>query len=280
MKKLILFVLPFLFLACGEEESSTSVPLSPATTITASPTTYDFGEVKAGENKTASFNIKTDGYVSDDYNVGSVLGLDITDVKRALNEMYQRQTTSSNFKVTFTPLCSGNFNDKLFIATSVKGGASIDIPLTANVIDDTNTLPFCSNDNPVITVTSTPENIIKTGEITNLGTQKYINFGDIVDTNTVTIISTSDTVLDGARTITGKDNVFTADITTWVVQDNKVTSTAVITFHPEKCSGPASERFEINGLNETKETVYLYVIGTGTGTDVGACSNLFPLQTN
>ena len=60
-------------------------------------------------------------------------------------------------------MCKGNINGELYIVTDRYGGASIRIPITAVVSDDTNTLPKCSSENPVITVTSSPENIIKTG---------------------------------------------------------------------------------------------------------------------
>lgn len=153
------------------------------------------------------------------------------------------------------------------------------IPINAVVTDDANILPKCSSENPVITVTSSPENIIKTGEIKELGTQKYIDF-DTAGTNNITITAVSDTYLSGGYSSTSTGGTFNSTVTRWELKDNKVSAKAEIIFNPVLCSGPASDRIIVNGLDGTSKYTYLYITGTGTAADGTACSNRYPLQTN
>lgn len=284
MKKLFFLALPFLLLGCGEDSSSDTVlpPSAPASVITVTPASYDFGTVNAGETKTAHFTVNTDGFVTSHYGVDVVdmLGLNADDAENTLKTMYQNQTTTDLFSLSFTPICKGNISGKLFIVTDRYGGASITIPITAVVTDDTNTLPKCSSENPVITVTSSPENMIKTGMIKGIeGTQKYIDFS-AANTNKITITAVSDTYLSGGSSSTSTGGTFNSKVTFWELKDNKVSATAEITFNPDSCSGPASDRIKVNGLDETSVSSYLYIIGTGTAVDEPECSNRYPLQTN
>ncbi len=146
-------------------------------------------------------------------------------------------------------------------------------------IDDANILPKCSSENPVITVTSSPKNIIKTGEIKELGTQKYIDF-DTAGTNNITITAVSDTYLSGGYSSTSTGGTFNSTVTRWELKDNKVSAKAEIIFNPVLCSGPASDRIIVNGLDGTSKYTYLYITRTGTAADGTACSNRYPLQTN
>lgn len=285
MKKLLFLTLPLILLGCGEDNSSDTVlpPSTPASVITVTPDFYNFGTVNAGETKRAtSFTIDTDGFVTSRYGVDVVdmLGLNADDVENTLKTMYQNQTTTGLFSLSFTPICKGNINGKLFIVTDRYGGASITIPITAVVTDDTNTLPKCSSENPVITVTSSPENIIKTGMITGIeDTQKYINF-NTSGTNKIIITAVSDTYLSGGYSSTSTGGTFDSTVTLWELKNNKVSAKAEITFNPASCSGPASDRIRVNGLDETSASSYLYIIGTGTATAGTECSNRYPLQTN
>lgn len=285
MKKLFFLALPFILLGCGEDSSSDTVlpPSTPASVITVTPASYDFGTVNAGETKTtAHFTVNTDGFVTNRYGVDVVdmLGLNADDAENTLKTMYQNQTTTGSFSLSFTPMCKGNINGELYIVTDRYGGASIRIPITAVVSDDTNTLPKCSSENPVITVTSSPENIIKTGMITGIeGTQKYIDFSE-TNTNKITITAVSDTYLSGGSSSTSTGGTFNSKVTFWELKDNKVSATAEITFNPDSCSGPASDRIRVNGLDGTSASPYLYIIGTGTAVNGTACSNRYPLQTN
>ncbi len=56
MKKLLLLALPLFLFGCGDDDkSSSTIPvLLPASTISASPSSYDFGTVNAGETKTVT----------------------------------------------------------------------------------------------------------------------------------------------------------------------------------------------------------------------------------
>lgn len=283
MKKLLFLTIPFILFGCGDESSSdnTTLPaLTPATVITASPASYDFGDVNAGETKTAVFNINTDGFISSRYSVSSSLGVDITDAEKALSTMFQKQATSASFSIAFTPICKGKLENTLYITTDIVGGAYVSIPLTANIIDNTNTLPYCSNDNPTITVTSTPENVIQTGEVQNLGTQKYVDFDTITDgTKTITIKAVSDTILSSSITGT-TSGTFASTTTGWELNNNEVSAKTTVTFNPDTCTGPASDRIRVNGLNGTPNDQTLYLYGTGTATNGRACSNKYPLQTN
>ena len=84
--------------------------------------------------------------------------------------MYQNQAITTSFTLSYTPACVGNFSGKLSIYTNNFNDANISIPLTANIVANENiSLPNCSSDNPVITVTSTPENIIKQGTVQGQG---------------------------------------------------------------------------------------------------------------
>ena len=203
-----------------------------------------------------------------------MLGLNADDVENTLKTMYQNQTTTGLFSLSFTPICKGNINGELFIVTDRYGGASITIPITAVVTDDTNTLPKCSSESPVITVTSSPENMIRIE-----GTQKYIDF-DAAGNNKITITAVSDTYLSGGYSSTSTGGTFDSTVTGWELKDNKVSAKAEITFNPASCSGPASDRIRVNGLDETSASSYLYIIGTGTATAGTECSNRYPLQTN
>ena len=279
MKKLLFLTLPFILLGCGEDNSSDTVlpPLTPASIITVTPAAYDFGTVNADNTKqTTSFTIDTDGFVTSRYGVDVVdmLGLNADDAENTLKTMYQNQTTTGLFSLSFTPICKGNINGELFIVTDRYGGASITIPITAVVTDDTNTLPKCSSENPVITVTSSPENMIRIE-----GTQKYIDF-DAAGNNKITITAVSDTYLSGGYSSTSTGGTFDSTVTGWELKDNKVSAKAEITFNPASCSGPASDRIRVNGLGETSASSYLYIIGTGTATAGTECSNRYPLQTN
>lgn len=283
MKKLLFFTLPFLLLGCGEDSSSDTVlpPSAPASVITVNPVSYDFGTVKAGDTKTAiHFTINTNGFVTSRYSVDSdMLGLNIDDVENTLKTMYQNKTISSSFSLSFTPVCKGNINGELFIVTDISGGADVRIPITAVVTDDTNTLPKCSSESPVITVTSLPENMIKTGEIAEQGTQKYIDF-NASGTNRITITAVSDTYLSGGSSSTSTGGIFNSTVTSWELKDNRVSAKAEIAFNPDLCSGPASDRILVNGLDGTNNFSYLYIMGTGTAAAGTACSNRYPLQTN
>lgn len=284
MKKLFFLALPFLLLGCGEDSSSDTVlpPSAPASVITVTPASYDFGTVNAGETKTtAHFTINTDGFVTSRYGVDVVdmLGLNADDAENTLKTMYQNQTTTGLFSLSFTPICKGNINGELYIVTDRYGGASITIPITAFVTDDTNTLPKCSSESPVITVTSLPENMIKTGEIAGQGTQKYIDF-NTSGTNKITITAVSDTYLSGGSSSTSTGGTFNSKVTFWELKDNKVSATAEITFNPDSCSGPASDRIAVNGLDGPNKYSYLYIIGTGTAVNGTECINRYPLQTN
>lgn len=282
MKKLFFLALPFLLLGCGEDSSSDTPPSAPASVITVTPDFYNFGTVNASETKrTTSFTINTDGFVTSRYGVDVVdmLGLNADDAENTLKTMYQNQTTTGLFSLSFTPICKGNISGKLFIVTDRYGGASITIPITAVVTDDTNTLPKCSSESPVITVTSLPENMIKTGEIAGQGTQKYIDF-NTSGTNKITITAVSDTYLSGGSSSTSTGGTFNSKVTFWELKDNKVSATAEITFNPDSCSGPASDRIAVNGLDGPNKYSYLYIIGTGTAVAGTACSNRYPLQTN
>lgn len=283
MKKLFFLILPFaLLLGCSDESSnnnSTLPPTSPASTIHVLPESYDFGTVKYGETKTTNkFIVATNGFVTSRYDVSNdILGLDSTSAENALKTMAENLTTNGTFTLTLTPICKGSLTGELFIVTDISGGASVRVPITANVTDDTNTLPNCSSDTPVITVTTTPENVIQTGLIQGVeGNQKYINFDTIAD-KTVTITSESDTYLTGGTSGSSLNSTFNYNVTSWKVENNKVTATAAITFNPANCSGPASDRVRVNGINGTEAAEYLYVAGTGTGTGT-ACSNKYPLQ--
>lgn len=284
MKKLLFLTLTFILLGCGEDNSSDTVlpPLTPASVITVTPAAYDFGIVNADNTKqTTSFTIDTDGFVTSRYGVDVVdmLGLNADDVENTLKTMYQNQTMTGLFSLSFTPICKGNINGELFIVTDRYGGASITIPITAVVTDDTNTLPKCSSENPVITVTSSPENIIKTGMITGIeDTQKYIDF-NTSGTNKIIITAVSDTYLSGGYSGTSTGGTFDSTVTFWELEDNKVSAKAEITFNPASCSGPASDRIRVNGLDETSASSYLYIIGTGTAVNGRECSNKYPLQT-
>lgn len=147
MKKLFL-ILPLILLKfCGEDNSSDKVlsPLTPASVINVYPASYDFGTVKAGETrKTTSFAVNTDGFVTSRCNVESdILGLNIDDAKNTLETMYQNQTTSGQFSLSFTPMCKGNISGELFIVTDTFDGADVRIPINAVVTDDANILPKC-----------------------------------------------------------------------------------------------------------------------------------------
>lgn len=285
MKKLFFLALPFLLLGCGEDSSSDTVlpPSAPASVITVTPDFYNFGTVKADETKrTTSFTINTDGFVTSRYGVDVVdmLGLNADDAENTLKTMYQNQTTTDLFSLSFTPICKGNISGKLFIVTDRYGGASITIPITAVVTDDTNTLPKCSSESPVINVTSLPENMIKTGMIKGIESiQKYIDFSEN-STNKITITAVSDTYLSGGSSSTSTGGTFNSKVTFWELKDNKVSATAEITFNPDSCSGPASDRIRVNGLDETSASSYLYIIGTGTAVNGTECINRYPLQTN
>ena len=283
MKKLFFLILPLILLGCGEDNSNDKVlsPLTPASVINVYPASYDFVTVKAGETKkTTSFTVNTDGFVTSRCNVESdILGLNIDDAKNTLETMYQNQITSGQFSLSFTPMCKGNISGELFIVTDTFGGADVRIPINAVVTDDANILPKCSSENPVITVTSSPENIIKTGEIKELGTQKYIDF-DTAGTNNITITAVSDTYLSGGYSSTSTGGTFNSTVTRWELKDNKVSAKAEIIFNPVLCSGPASDRIIVNGLDGTSKYTYLYITGTGKAADGTACSNRYPLQTN
>ena len=56
-------------------------------------------------------------------------------------------------------------------------------------------------------------------------------------------------------------------------------SVADITFNSTECSGPASERFYVYGINGTADAVYLYVFGEGTAASGAACRNKYQLAT-
>ena len=276
MKKLILLTLPLFIFGCGDNNnsssSSSSVATTPASSLTATPSSYDFGNVNVGETKTATFTIKANNISTDFY------GLDITDAKTAINEMYQNKTVSSTFTLSFTPMCIGSLSGKLNIYTDRTGDANIDIPLTATIAEDqASSLPYCSGDNPVVSYTSTPADVIKQGEIQGLGNNYYINFEDLSGDHVV-ITSTSDTIIGPVFSTIIRDD-FTVYVTPWTFENNQVTSVADITFNRTECSGPASERFYVYGINGTANGVYLYVFGEGTAASGPACSNRYQLAT-
>lgn len=284
MKKLLLLALPLFLFGCGDNDNSSSniTVLSPASTITAAPSSYDFGTINAEETKTATFTINTDGFITNRYsvNANNFNGLDISAAETALNTMYQNQDTTSSFTLSFSPVCKGSLSGELVIITDKSGGATINIPLTANIEDSqTISLPYCSSDNPVITVTSSPENIIKQGEIQGQGNNYYINFDDLAGTNYVTITALSDTIINGLHPAVTSSGIFTVNSTAWNVENNQVSAKAEITFKPDTCSGPASTRFRVNGLDGTTGSAYLYVFGSGTSTDWRTCYNPYQLVT-
>ena len=84
----------------------------------------------------------------------------------------------------------------------------------------------------------------------------------------------------GGSSSTSTGGTFNSKVTFWELKDNKVSATAEITFNPDSCSGPASDRIRVNGLDGTSASPYLYIIGTGTAVNGTACSNRYPLQTN
>lgn len=282
MKKLILLTLPLFIFGCGDNNnssSSSSVATTPASSLTATPSSYDFGNVNVGETKTATFTINSDGYIISANNISTdFYGLDITNAKTAINEMYQNKTVSSTFTLSFTPMCIGSLSGKLNIYTDRTGDANIEIPLTATIAEDqASSLPYCSGDNPVVSYTSTPANVIKQGEIQGLGNNYYINFEDLSGDHVV-ITSTSNTIIGPVFSTIIQDD-FTVYVTPWTLENNQVTSVADITFNRTECSGPASERFQVYGINGTANGVYLYVFGEGTAASGPACSNRYQLAT-
>lgn len=94
----------------------------------------------------------------------------------------------------------------------------------------------------------------------------------------VVITSTSNTII-GPVFSTMIRGDFTVDVTPWTFENNQVTSVADITFNSTECSGPASERFQVYGINGTANGVYLYVFGEGTAASGPACSNRYQLAT-
>lgn len=284
MKKLILLTLSLFIFGCGDNNnsssSSSSTATTPASSLTATPSSYDFGNVNVGETKTATFTINSDGFIISANNISTdFYGLDITNVKTAINEMYQNKTVSSTFTLSFTPMCIGSLSGKLYIYTDRTGNANIDIPLTATIAEDqASSLPYCSGDNPVVSYTSTPDNAIKQGEIQGNGNNYYINFADLSGNNHVVITSTSDTIM-GTGLSTSLQGDFTVQVTPWTLENNQVTSVADITFNSTECSGPASERFYVYGINGTADAVYLYVFGEGTAASGPACRNKYQLAT-
>lgn len=281
MKKLILLTLSLFMFGCGDNNnssSSSSAATTPASSLTATPSSYDFGNVNVGETKTATFTINSDGYIISNSISTDFYGLDITNAKTAINEMYQNKTVSSTFTLNFTPMCIGSLSGKLNIYTDRTGDANIDIPLTATIAEDqASSLPYCSGDNPVVSYTSTPADVIKQGEIQGLGNNYYINFEDFSGDHVV-ITSTSNTII-GTVFSTMIRGDFTVYVTPWTFENNQVTSVADITFNSTECSGPASERFYVYGINGTADAVYLYVFGEGTAASGPACSNEYQLAT-
>ena len=281
MKKLILLTLSLFMFGCGDNNnssSSSSAATTPASSLTATPSSYDFGNVNVGETKTATFTINSDGYIISNSISTDFYGLDITNAKTAINEMYQNKTVSSTFTLNFTPMCIGSLSGKLNIYTDRTGDANIDIPLTATIAEDqASSLPYCSGDNPVVSYTSTPADVIKQGEIQGLGNNYYINFEDFSGAHVV-ITSTSNTII-GTVFSTMIRGDFTVYVTPWTFENNQVTSVADITFNSTECSGPASERFYVYGINGTADAVYLYVFGEGTAASGPACSNEYQLAT-
>lgn len=284
MKKLILLTLSLFIFGCGDNNnsssSSSSTATTPASSLTATPSSYDFGSVNVGETKTATFTINSDGYIISANSISTdFYGLDITNVKTAINEMYQNKTVSSTFTLSFTPMCIGSLSGELNIYTDRTGNANIDIPLTATITEDqASSLPYCSGDNPKVSYTSTPDNAIKQGEIQGNGNNYYINFADLSGNNHVVITSTSNTIIGPVFSTTIQDD-FTVQVTPWTFENNQVTSVADITFNSTECSGPASERFQVYGINGTANGVYLYVFGEGTAASGPACSNKYQLAT-
>lgn len=199
--------------------------------------------------------------------------------------MYQNQAITTSFTLSYTPACVGNFSGKLSIYTNNFNDANISIPLTANIVANENiSLPNCSSDNPVITVTSTPENIIKQGTVQGQGVVQgqgdsyYINLNDIANTNQVTITALSDTILPN-NSDTAMQSEFNISTRSWRLQNNQVSAHAEIIFNSEECSGPASERVLVDGLDGTAAASYLYIFATGTAVDGPACSNKYQLVT-
>lgn len=237
--------------------------------------------------KLLHYTINTDGYISKETNVVSTnfYGLDITNAETAISNMYQNQAITTSFTLSYTPACVGNFSGKLSIYTNNFNDANISIPLTANIVANENiSLPNCSSDNPVITVTSTPENIIKQGTVQGQGVVQgqgdsyYINLNDIANTNQVTITALSDTILPN-NSDTAMQSEFNISTRSWRLQNNQVSAHAEIIFNSEECSGPASERVLVDGLDGTAAASYLYIFATGTAVDGPACSNKYQLVT-
>ena len=192
--------------------------------------------------------------------------------------MYQNKTVSSTFTLSFTPMCIGSLSGKLNIYTDRTGDANIEIPLTATIAEDqASSLPYCSGDNPVVSYTSEPADVIKQGEIQGLGNNYYINFEDLSGDHVV-ITSKSNTIIGPVFSTIIQDD-FTVYVTPWTLENNQVTSVADITFNSTECSGPASERFYVYGINGTADAVYLYVFGEGTAASGPACSNKYQLAT-
>lgn len=284
MKKLILLTLSLFIFGCGDNNnsssSSSSTATTPASSLTATPSSYDFGSVNVGEIKTATFTINSDGFIISANNISTdFYGLDITNVKTAINEMYQNKTVSTTFTLSFTPMCIGSLSGKLSIYADPTGNANIDIPLTATIAENqAASLPYCSSSTPKVSYKSTPDNVIKQGEIQGNGNNYYINFADLSGNNHVVITSTSDTIM-GTGFSTSLQGNFTVNVTPWTLENNQVTSVADITFNSTECSGPASERFQVYGINGTTDAVYLYVFGEGTAASGPACRDKYQLAT-
>ncbi len=270
--------LTVLIAGCSEtsEESDIIIPI-PAKKIEITPKVVDFGRVEEGTTVTKEFTINADGYIESSASSTPVrYGFITSNLEKTIKDMGYSMEKTKKFTLSYTPKCAGAVKENIVLYTDASKKLSADIEIMADGYGKN--LKPCSQNTPKISLKIIPDNItLADGCLNNKTPVKVLNFDNITKfSDNITITAQTDEFISGGASMDLNLN-FTAKTSSWKEKENISSAVTHIKFISNICSGPASDRILVYGLNGDNVTPsFLYIKGTGTAHPrKGYCSQLF-----